>query len=65
MTSFILAEKKWTYIKSHPFELIAIIPLDPICRAARFARFVRAIRLLGIGARYTKPILSGSSHQRP
>ncbi|TWT07562.1 two pore domain potassium channel family protein [Planococcus sp. CPCC 101016] len=56
MTRLILSKNKWAYIKSHPLELIAILPLDSIFRAARFARFFRVIRLLGIGSRYTKPV---------
>lgn len=50
------SEKRWNYIKSHPFELIAIIPLDSIFRAARFVRVFRVIRLLGIGSRFFKPV---------
>lgn len=50
------AEHKWAYIKTHPFELIAIIPLDAIFRAARFVHIFRVIRLLGIGSRYFKPV---------
>ncbi len=54
----IRSEKRWTYVKSHPFELIAIIPLDSIFRAARFVRIFRIIRLLGIGSRFLKPVYS-------
>ncbi len=50
------AEHKWQYIKKHPFELIAIIPLDAIFRAARFVHIFRIIRLVGIGSRYFKPV---------
>ncbi|WP_233785917.1 potassium channel family protein [Planococcus halotolerans] len=50
------SEKRWNYIKSHPFELIAIIPLDSLFRAARFVRIFRVIRLLGIGSRFFKPV---------
>lgn len=54
----IRSEKRWSYVKSHPFELIAIIPLDSIFRAARFVRVFRIIRLLGIGSRFFKPVYS-------
>lgn len=54
----IRSEKRWDYIKSHPFELIAIIPFDSIFRAARFVRIFRIIRLLGIGSRFLKPVYS-------
>lgn len=50
------AEGKWQYIKKHPFELIAIIPLDAIFRAARFVHIFRIIRLIGIGSRFFKPV---------
>ncbi|ANU09891.1 ion transporter [Planococcus antarcticus DSM 14505] len=52
----ILAENKWSYIKQHPFELIAIIPFDSIFRAARIVRLFRIIRLIGIGSRYLTPV---------
>ncbi|WP_082234305.1 potassium channel family protein [Halobacillus massiliensis] len=50
------SRKKWAYIKSHPLELIAIIPLDSIFRTARFARVLRVLRLLSMGAHYIKPL---------
>lgn len=52
----IKSENKWTYIKQHPFELIAIIPFDSIFRAARIVRLFRVIRLIGIGSRYLTPV---------
>jgi voltage-gated potassium channel len=55
-TRFVRAENKWAYVKSHPFELIALIPLDAIFRAARFVRIFRIIRLFGIGSRFFKPV---------
>jgi len=42
----VLSEKKWEYIKSHPLELLAIIPFDQIFRTLRLVRLVRLIRLL-------------------
>jgi len=50
------AKNKWTYVKKHPFELIAIIPFDALFRAARIARLLRLVRLIGIGSRYMKPV---------
>lgn len=50
------AQDKWDYIKKHPFELIAIIPLDSVFRAARFVHIFRIIRLIGIGSRFFKPV---------
>ncbi|EIM07205.1 potassium channel subunit [Planococcus antarcticus DSM 14505] len=52
----IKSENKWTYIKQHPFELIAIVPFDSIFRAARIVRLFRVIRLIGIGSRYLTPV---------
>lgn len=53
---FIRADNKWSYIKQHPLELIAIIPFDSIFRAARIVRVFRIMRLIGIGSRYTKTL---------
>ena len=50
------SKNKWTYIKKHPFELIAIIPFDSIFRAARIARLMRFVRIIGIGSRYMAPV---------
>ncbi|HSJ38691.1 MAG TPA: ion channel [Planococcus sp. (in: firmicutes)] len=55
-TRLYLAGNKWAYIKSHPLELIAIIPFDSIFRAARFVRIFRVIKLLGIGSHYLRPV---------
>ncbi|MFF2755516.1 potassium channel family protein [Psychrobacillus sp. NPDC058041] len=55
---FIRSDKKWVYIKQHPFELIAIVPFDSVFRAARFIRIFRILRLLSIGSRFLKPIYS-------
>lgn len=49
------SENKWAYMKKHPLELIAIIPLDSIFRAARVVRLLRIIRLISIGSRYMAP----------
>ena len=45
-------------MKTHPLELVAIIPFDSIFRAARFVRIFRVIRLFGIGSRFLKPVYS-------
>lgn len=55
-TRLFLSQRKWEFIKKHPLELIAIIPLDSIFRAARFVRIFLIIRLLGFASRYMKPI---------
>lgn len=51
MTRLIMSKSKWGYIKEHPFDIIAIIPLDSIFRLGRFARLVRFIRFLAIFSR--------------
>ncbi|OZM56088.1 hypothetical protein CIB95_13345 [Lottiidibacillus patelloidae] len=43
-----LSENKWTFIKSNPLDLIAIIPLDQFFKAARIVRLFRVIRLIAI-----------------
>lgn len=58
LVRLIRSDKKWTYVKKHPLELIAIIPFDSIFRAARFVRIFRVIRLMGIGSRFLKPVYS-------
>ncbi len=55
---FLRSKNKWTYVKKHPLELIAIIPFDSIFRAARFVRIFKIIRLLGIGSHFIKPVYS-------
>ena len=47
-TRFVKSENKVRYLKEHPFDIIAIIPLDSIFRMARFARLFRILRLLAI-----------------
>ncbi|RWZ60622.1 two pore domain potassium channel family protein [Halobacillus fulvus] len=42
------AKEKWQFVKSHPLDLIAIIPLDQIFRTVRLVRLVRVIRLISL-----------------
>lgn len=44
--------RKWAYIKSHPFEIISVIPLEDFFLLARFARFLRFFRYKNILKRY-------------
>ncbi len=53
---FFAAERKWPFVKSHPLELIAIIPLDAIYQVARFFMFFRMLKLWGILPRFLKPV---------
>lgn len=50
------AEKKWHYVKTHPFQLIAIIPFYSGFRAARIASFVHILSITAMGKRYIIPI---------
>jgi voltage-gated potassium channel len=45
------SKNKLAYLKDHPFDIIAIIPLDSIFRLGRFARLIRLFRLLAIFSR--------------
>ncbi|MGM9927459.1 MAG: potassium channel family protein [Bacillus sp. (in: firmicutes)] len=40
---FLKAESKWNYIKAHPFELIALIPLNGIFQGAMIVRLFRLV----------------------
>lgn len=52
----VTAKHRWQFIKSHPLELVAIIPLDAIYQAARFFMFFRMLKLVGIFPRFLKPV---------
>ncbi|MEN2467240.1 potassium channel family protein [Ornithinibacillus sp. JPR2-1] len=53
---FIHSTSKWSYIKSNPFDIIAIIPLDSIFHTARLVRLLRLIRLLSFSTKHFKVI---------
>ncbi len=48
ITRLFLSHNKWQFIKQHPLDLIAIIPLDQLFRTARLVRLVRVIRLVAL-----------------
>ncbi|WP_066173917.1 ion transporter [Bacillus marinisedimentorum] len=50
------AKNKWAYIKSNPFDIIALLPFDSIFRLARFARFFRIVRILSMSSYLLRPI---------
>ncbi len=52
------AEDKKHYIKTHPFQLIAIIPLYNGFRAARIVSFFHILRLTAMGNRYLTPVFN-------
>ena len=47
-TRLFLSDNKWHFIKQHPLDLIAIIPLDQLFRTARLVRLIRVIRLVAL-----------------
>ncbi|MFD2706449.1 hypothetical protein [Salibacterium lacus] len=51
------ADNKWQFIKSNPFLVIAVIPLDAIFQFARFARVLHLLRLKTITKYYTMPLI--------
>ncbi|MBC1434611.1 potassium channel family protein [Paenilisteria rocourtiae] len=54
----IQAEDRKTYIKTHFFQLIAIIPLYNLFRLARLVSLFRILQLTAIGKRYLVPLYS-------
>lgn len=54
----IRAEDKKTYIKTHLFQLIAILPLYSFFRLARIVSLFRILQLTAIGRRYIAPLYS-------
>lgn len=54
---FILAKKKWDYIKANPFLIIAIIPLDQFFQIARIVRIFYLFRIKTIAKYYITPHL--------
>ncbi|WP_280771327.1 hypothetical protein [Salipaludibacillus daqingensis] len=58
------ANNKWQFIKSNPFIVIAVIPLDAIFQMARIARILHFMRLKVITKYYTKPVIKKIQQQR-
>jgi len=58
------ADNKWQFIKSNPFIVIAVIPLDAIFQMARVARILHFMRLKVITKYYTKPVIEKILQQR-
>src|SRR5699024_4351852 len=52
---FVLADKKWQFIKSNPFLLIAIIPFDQFFQMARIVRLLYFYRIKTIAKYYITP----------
>jgi len=54
---FTMADKKWNYIKSNPFLIIAIIPLDQFFQIARIVRIFYLFRIKTIAKFYILPYI--------
>ena len=50
------AEYKWSYIKNHPLDLIALIPLDALFQGAKVIHIYRLLRIKTIVKRYASPL---------
>lgn len=53
---FVMAKRKWQFVKENPFDIIAAIPLDSIFQTARIVRLFRVLRFFSIGKKYLTPI---------
>ncbi|MFB4164374.1 hypothetical protein ACE1TI_11205 [Alteribacillus sp. JSM 102045] len=51
------SRNKWEFIKSNPFIVIAVIPLDALFQMARAARILHLLRLKTITKYYTMPFI--------
>ncbi|MFA9556624.1 hypothetical protein ACERII_04850 [Evansella sp. AB-rgal1] len=61
---FINTKRKWQFIRSNPFMVIAIVPLDAIFQLARIARLLHFMRLKVITKYYAEPIIEKLEKQR-
>lgn len=50
------SENKWLHIKSHPLDLIALIPLDVLFQGAKVIHIYRLLRIKTIVKRYASPL---------
>src|SRR5690606_9634499 len=55
---FIIAKKKWEFIRSNPFLVIAIIPLDQFFQIARIVRIFYLFRIKTIAKFYILPYIA-------
>lgn len=56
LVRFILAPKKWEYIRKNPLDIIVALPLDAIFQSARLLRIFRLIRILLVVSKFMNPI---------
>lgn len=52
------AKDKWLFIRSNPFDLVALIPLDALYQSAKLARLFRVMRLKTMTKRFSNPLIS-------
>lgn len=55
---FFRSSNKLDFLKSNPFLVIAVIPLDAVFQFARFARILHLLRLKTITKYYTMPVIN-------
>lgn len=60
---FFLAKRKWEFIKSNPFLIIAIIPLDQFFQMARIVRLLYFYRIKTIAKYYITPYVKRLTNQ--
>jgi voltage-gated potassium channel len=58
VTRLISSNDKVQFIKRHPFDLVAIIPLDALFQTAKLARLYRLIRIKTIAKHYSNPLIN-------
>src|SRR5690625_2977177 len=63
MIRFIIAKKKWEFIKKNPFLLIAIIPFDQFFQIARIVRLIYFFRIKTIAKYYITPYVKRLTYQ--
>ncbi|TKD71393.1 hypothetical protein [Pseudalkalibacillus hwajinpoensis] len=65
MVFLYLSKDRFQYIKKHPFDLIALIPLDSIFQSAKLIRLYRLWRIKTITKRFSNPIIGKAMGMSP
>jgi voltage-gated potassium channel len=60
---FFISGNKWTFVKQHPFLVIAIIPFDQFFQIARFVRIIYLFRIKTITQYYVSPYVKKLTYQ--
>lgn len=60
---FMLAKKKWQFVKHNPFLIIAIIPFDQFFQLARVVRLIYFFRIKTIAKYYVTPYVRRLTYQ--